>query len=62
MDTQTVDKAEVLLLSGVVATPDGRQVISERAEGQASSAEQLGVRVAKGLLDQGAGNILGQYG
>ena len=53
-----VDKAEVLLLSGVVATPDGRQVISERAEGQASSAEQLGERVAKGLLKQGAGVIL----
>ena len=59
-----VDKVsiDVLLLSGVVASPDGRQVISERAEGQASSAEQLGERVAKGLLDQGAGNILGQYG
>ena len=49
---------EVLLLSGVVATPDGRQVISERAEGQASSAEQLGERVAKGLIEQGAGDIL----
>ena len=49
---------EVLLLSGVVASPDGRQVMSERAEGQASSAEQLGVRVAKGLIEQGAGNIL----
>lgn len=49
---------DVLSLSGVVATPDGRQVISERAEGQASSAEQLGVRVAKRLLKQGAGVIL----
>ena len=48
----------VLLLSGVVATPDGRQVISERAEGQASSPQQLGTRVAKGLLEQGAGEIL----
>ncbi len=48
----------VLLLSGVVATPDGRQVISKKMEGQASSAEQLGVRVAKGLLEQGAGEIL----
>lgn len=56
------DSVEVLTLSGVVATPDGRQVISERAEGQASYVEQLGVRVAKGLLEQGAGNILGQYG
>ena len=57
-----VDKAEVLILSGIVATPDGRQVISEKAEGQASSAEQLGVRVAKGLLEQGAGDILDQDG
>ena len=55
-----VDKAsiDVLSLSGVVATPDGRRVISERGEGQASSAEQLGMRVAKGLVEQGAGVIL----
>jgi len=53
---------EVLLLSGVVATPDGRQVISERAEGQVSSAEQLGMRVAKGLLKQGAEEILDREG
>lgn len=52
----------VLMLSGVVATPDGSQVISQRIEGQASSAEQLGVRVAKGLLEQGAGDILDQDG
>lgn len=50
---------DVLLLSGVVVTPDGRQVISKKLEGQASSAEQLGMRVAKGLLEQGAGEILG---
>ena len=49
----------VLVLSGVVATPDGRQVISKKMEGQASSAEQLGIRVAKGLLEQGAGEMLG---
>ena len=48
----------VLLLSGVVATPDGRQVISKKMEGPASYAEQLGARVAKGLLEQGAGEIL----
>ncbi len=55
-----VDKASiaVLLLSGVVATPDGRRVISERREGQVSSPEQLGMRVARGLLKQGAGEIL----
>ncbi|MCY3870897.1 MAG: hydroxymethylbilane synthase [Gemmatimonadetes bacterium] len=53
---------DVLLLSGVVATPDGRQVMSERAEGHALSAEQLGVRVAKGLIEQGAGEILGRDG
>ncbi|MCY3680594.1 MAG: hydroxymethylbilane synthase [Gemmatimonadetes bacterium] len=58
------DKAsiDVLWLKGVVATPDGRQVMSERAEGQASSAEQLGERVAKGLLGQGARNILDHDG
>ena len=54
-DADTVD---VLLLSGVVATPDGRQMISEKAEGQASYAAQLGERVAEGLLEQGAGEIL----
>lgn len=58
------DKASVavLLLSGVVATPDGRQVISKKMEGQASSAELLGMRVAKGLLKQGAGVILDRDG
>ena len=53
---------EFLILSGVVATPDGRQVMSESAEGHALSAEQLGVRVAKGLIEQGAGEILGRDG
>ena len=55
-----VDKAsiDVLILSGVVATPDGRQVISQRIEGQVSYAEQLGMRVAKGLIEQGAREIL----
>ncbi len=52
----------VLLLSGVVATPDGRQVLSKKIEGQALSAELLGMRVAKGLLEQGAGEILNQEG
>ena len=55
-----VDKAsiDVLILSGVVATPDGHRVMSERGEGQVSYAEQLGMRVARGLLKQGAGEIL----
>ncbi len=59
-----VDKAsvDVLMLSGIVATPDGRRVISERAEGRASSAEQLGMRVAKGLIEQGAEEILNRDG
>ena len=33
-------------------------MISEKAEGQASYAELLGMRVAEGLLEQGAGEIL----
>ncbi len=53
---------EVLLLSGVVATPDGRRVISEKGEGRVSSPEQLGMRVARGLIEQGARDILDQDG
>ena len=53
---------EVLLLSGVVATPDGRRVISKRGEGRVSSPEQLGTRVARGLIEQGARDILDQDG
>ena len=49
---------EVLILSGVVATPDGEQVIHKKIEAQAGQPEQLGIRVAKGLLAQGAGEIL----
>ena len=49
---------EVLILSGIVATPDGKLVIRKKIEAQAGQPEQLGIRVAKGLLDQGAGEIL----
>ena len=46
-----------LLMRAVVASGDGRNVIS--AEGRHADAEKLGEQVAQQLLDQGAGEILG---
>jgi hydroxymethylbilane synthase len=46
-----------LLLRAVVASPDGRQMIS--SEGRHTDPETLGEQVAQQLLQQGAGAILG---
>jgi len=46
-----------LSLRAVVASPDGRQMIS--AERRHTDPEILGVQLAQQLLEQGAGSILG---
>ncbi len=50
--------AEVLLLSGVVASPDGQRIVRQKMAEKIEAPEQLGMRVAKGLLKQGAAEIL----
>lgn len=45
-------------LSGLVATPDGQRILRARATAIAERAEELGIVVAKDLLQQGAQAIL----
>jgi hydroxymethylbilane synthase len=45
-------------LLGLVAAPDGSEVIRAEAEGPASEAAQLGNRLGATLLEQGARRIL----
>jgi hydroxymethylbilane synthase len=49
---------EVLRLEGLVAEPDGSLVLRRSAEGPASRAAELGLRLAREMLDAGAGRIL----
>lgn len=52
-----------LWLRGLVGNPEGTRVLRAEGRGAVSEPETLGVRVAKELLDQGAGEILAQvYG
>ena len=47
-----------LVLTGIVATPNGQTVIREVLSDESTNAVQLGKRVAAGLLEKGAGDIL----
>jgi hydroxymethylbilane synthase len=47
-----------LQLRAIVASPDGSELVSSRAEGDVSEAERLGQLVAAELLDRGARAIL----
>ena len=51
-----VADGETLRLSGLVASPDGSQVV--RVEGQGSDAHQLGAELAQEALALGAGKLL----
>lgn len=48
----------ILTLSGLVASLDGKTVIKACLSDQQENAEQLGVQVAQSLLNQGAGPLL----
>jgi len=52
-----VDGSRVTLEACVVS-PDGREMIRDRAEGTADAAEQLGKKLAEILVAKGAGRIL----
>jgi hydroxymethylbilane synthase len=47
-----------LWLRGLVASPDGRQVLRDEVAGAAAEAESLGLALAEALLAAGAGPIL----
>jgi hydroxymethylbilane synthase len=49
---------EALWLRGLVGSPDGTRVLRGDIRGKAEDAEELGISLAKELLDQGAGDIL----
>ena len=49
-----------MTITALVALPDGSRSIRESLEGPAHDAEQLGIRLAGRLLDQGAGELLAE--
>lgn len=51
-------EGDVVRLRGVVASPDGALLYREEAEGE--GAEEVGERLARELLDQGAAIVLGE--
>jgi hydroxymethylbilane synthase len=51
-------EGDELYLRGLVGEPDGSRVLRAEQRGPVSAAETIGVRLARDLLDQGAGEIL----
>jgi hydroxymethylbilane synthase len=49
---------EQLHVRGAVFSPDGVRCLDGRVSGPCAAAEELGSRLARDLLDQGAGEIL----
>ena len=49
---------EVLKLEGLVARPDGSEILRETSSGTAEEAEGIGAALAARLMDQGAGSLL----
>ncbi len=45
-------------LDGLVADPDGKQIVRDRISGSLDEAEDLGNRLAKRLLERGADKLL----
>ncbi len=54
----SVIEGDTLWLRGLVGDPDGSAIIQDELRGPVADAEQLGIELAKRLLDQGAGEIL----
>jgi hydroxymethylbilane synthase len=51
-------EADVMTLSGLVASPDGSEVVRDRRSGPSRDADLLGRQLANELLARGAGRIL----
>jgi hydroxymethylbilane synthase len=52
---------EELSLAGLVASPDGKEIIKGRADGPAENAESIGLKLAEDLLRRGADRILNRH-
>jgi len=50
----------ILTIDALVASTDGRRILRERSTGPSSEAESIGTQVAQRLLEQGAGELLGE--
>lgn len=48
-------------IAGLVASPDGQQILRDRFDGDAQHAEKNGRRLAEMLLSKGAGEILAEF-
>ncbi|WP_027876474.1 hydroxymethylbilane synthase [Meiothermus cerbereus] len=55
----TLESDDTLLLQGVVARPDGRELIRAEIEGDAEEAAELGHDLAQDLLAEGGRELLG---
>ena len=51
-------EGDQLILTGMVASLDGKRLIRDQANGAASDAEAIGIALATTLKEQGAGEIL----
>ena len=49
-------------LTGMVASPDGQRMLDTSEEGSATSPEELGVRLAKKMLEMGASELINEVG
>ena len=49
---------ETLKLDGLVATPDGTEILRDQLSGQVTTAEKLGSSLAKQLIERGADSLL----
>ncbi|MDX2007331.1 MAG: hydroxymethylbilane synthase [Meiothermus sp.] len=54
-----IESDNTLILSGVVCSPDGKDLIRAEIEGDAEEAEELGSELAQDLLKEGGREILG---
>ncbi len=50
----------VLTIDALVASIDGKRILREQQSGLTADAEMIGQQAAQRLLDQGAGEILGE--
>ena len=51
-------ESETLILTGMVASLDGQQLIRDKKQGSLSDPESIGLELANTLKEQGAGEIL----
>ncbi|MCP4326234.1 MAG: hydroxymethylbilane synthase [Alteromonadales bacterium] len=56
----SIFKDELLFLRGLVGSVDGKQIIRKEITGKPEDAEQMGLSLAKQLLDSGAKEILAE--